>query len=664
MKRRVALPGLAAVMLLALPGTSFAAQKPSNDDCLTCHGDPSLTKEEGGKSVSLYVAPGSFRNSAHGNIFACVDCHTDVKESPHEKTPEKISCAGCHSAEQTAYDSSLHGQARKKGSSAAPGCVECHGSPHQLLAVSDTRSNVNHANIARTCGTCHSQKFVMQANGHSVQPYLSYQESVHGRAVSAGSQQAAVCSDCHSSHAILSAADPKSPIFKFNVPATCGKCHAAILQQFEQSIHGQSVARGNWLAPVCTDCHGIHSIKAHTDPSSPVSTQNLAQMTCARCHEGVRLSQEFGLEGKRATTYLASYHGLASVRGSQVVANCASCHGVHNILPSSDPHSTIAPANLVQTCGQCHPGVNQRFVAAKVHIGAPLSSDMGSIAVRWVRRIYLVVIVVTIGAMLLHNFAIWRRKTVLRRRAWEQTVVRMTLNERLQHAVLLVSFFILVFTGFALKFPESWFAALLGMSEPVRRIVHRVAGTALIAAGLYHLAYLAFTPQGRRLARDILLRGKDLLDVRANLRHYLKGSDKARFGRFGYAEKIEYWALIWGTVIMAITGLMLWAKVLVADVLPRWWLDIATAVHFYEAVLATLAIVVWHFYQVFFDPDVYPMNWAWWDGRMEEHHYREEHPLDPTLPGAPPDKSTPAPAEGGKSVTPGDRLNAGSEESK
>jgi len=79
---------------------------------------------------------------------------------------------------------------------------------------------------------------------------------------------------------------------------------------------------------------------------------------------------------------------------------------------------------------------------------------------------------------------------------------------------------------------------------------------------------------------------------------------------------------------MAGTGIMLWAKVLVGNHLPRWWLDVATAVHFYEAVLATLAILVWHFYQVFFDPDVYPMNWAWWDGKMTLHHYREEHGLD------------------------------------
>jgi len=80
--------------------------------------------------------------------------------------------------------------------------------------------------------------------------------------------------------------------------------------------------------------------------------------------------------------------------------------------------------------------------------------------------------------------------------------------------------------------------------------------------------------------------------------------------------------------VMAATGLLLWFKVLASSWLPRWWMDVATAIHFYEAVLATLAIIVWHFYQVFLDPDVYPMNWAWWDGKMPLEHYEEEHGLD------------------------------------
>ncbi|HMK31674.1 MAG TPA: hypothetical protein VK473_18470, partial [Terriglobales bacterium] len=122
---------------------------------------------------------------------------------------------------------------------------------------------------------------------------------------------------------------------------------------------------------------------------------------------------------------------------------------------------------------------------------------------------------------------------------------------------------------------------------------------------------------------------KDATDVWHTMLYHLGlREEKAEFRRFTYAEKAEYWALVWGLIVMATTGVMLWAKVWVGHILARWWLDVATAIHFYEAVLATLAIVVWHFYQVFFDPDVYPMNWAWWDGKMSFELYREEHGLD------------------------------------
>jgi len=128
---------------------------------------------------------------------------------------------------------------------------------------------------------------------------------------------------------------------------------------------------------------------------------------------------------------------------------------------------------------------------------------------------------------------------------------------------------------------------------------------------------------------DLLPEPKDAIDVLGVMRYYLGlGGSKPEFKRFTYAEKAEYWALVWGVFVMAATGIALWAKVVVGHMFPRWWLDVATAVHFYEAILATLAIIVWHFYQIFLDPDTYPMNWAWWDGKVSEHHYEEEHGLD------------------------------------
>ncbi len=620
--------------VLAWAWTACAEQKARDKDCLACHADATLTKDVNGKSISLYVDEKKLKHSIHGSMYACVDCHSDVKATVHETPPKKITCVQCHEDADASYARSVHVKASKAGRSPAAGCEDCHGGVHEILAAEDAQSPVNHANIPMTCGRCHGQKFLMESNGVSAQPFVSYQESVHGRAVESGSVKAAVCTDCHGSHLILSANDAKSSIYKFTVPATCGKCHAEIRQTFNQSIHGQAIARGNGLAPACTDCHGIHSIKSHADPNSPVSGQNISRDTCARCHEGVRLSQEFGVPGNRVESYLDTYHGLASQGGSVIAANCSSCHGVHNILPSSDPRSTINRANLDATCGKCHKGVTQRFTMTRVHMEDGVHPrDIGSIAVRWVRLIYIALILIVIGAMFLHNAIIWRGKALARRRMQNPMMVRMTTNQRWQHLILLSSFIILVITGFALRFPGSWFAELLGMGERLRSIVHRVAGVALIGAGIYHVFYLAVTREGRRLMRDLMPAPQDAFDAFGVMRYYLGlTARKPKLGRFTYGEKAEYWALVWGTALMGLTGIILWAKVWVGDLLARWWVDVATAVHFYEAILATLAIVVWHFYQVIFDPDVYPMNWAWWDGKMPVEQYRHEHELDSESP--------------------------------
>ena len=155
-----------------------------------------------------------------------------------------------------------------------------------------------------------------------------------------------------------------------------------------------------------------------------------------------------------------------------------------------------------------------------------------------------------------------------------------------------------------------------------------VAAVVMLAAGLYHLAYLYWSKEGRLWIKDMFPRVKDFKDVIGNFRYYLGASNvRPKIARFGYAEKAEYWAVVWGTLLMGLTGLMIWFKLGIFAFLPRWAIDIALAIHFYEAVLATLAIVVWHFYHVMFDPDVYPVNFAFLDGRMSEDLYREEHEL-------------------------------------
>lgn len=620
----------AAVSLFLASESLFAAgsSQIQNSDGFACHGSPSFATSVQGKSVSLYIPEKTFQQSAHG-VLNCTDCHTDIKSLPHEPVHSKPSCGTCHGDEEAAYKQSIHGQARLHGNAHAARCIDCHGEPHGILPSSDPASKVYHTNIPATCGSCHQQKFVMRATGISTQVFVSYEQSVHGRAVASGSQKAAVCTDCHGTHAILMAGDPKSSTFKFNVPSTCGKCHTRENGEYIQSVHGQAIGRGNWLAPVCTDCHGIHTIQAPNNPSSSVSAQALAEITCARCHQGVRLTREFGIPGARVSSYQASYHGLASRLGSTVVANCASCHGSHLILASSDPRSTINKANLPATCGQCHPGATAKFTRFPIHAETSPTAGIGAAVVDWVRRFYLSVILFVVGAMIVHNVVVWRSKAVARRKLEHATVTRMTLNERIQHWTLFACFTVLVLTGFALIYPLSTIADLVGITDPMRRTIHRIAGVSLICAGIYHVLYVFVARRGHRMVIAMLPQTKDIRDVWTTLRYHLGLSQQApQFGRFNYGEKFEYWALIWGTVIMACTGLMAWFQVAVTRLLPGWWIDVALTIHLYEAILATLAILLWHLYQVILDPDVYPMNWSWWNGRMSLELYEHEHGLD------------------------------------
>ena len=516
--------------------------------------------------------------------------------------------------------------------------MDCHTRNHDLstmLPASDPRSTINRANIAETCGRCHGDKTVMQGSGISDRPILSYRESVHAKAIARGNMSAAVCTDCHNGHDILPASNAQSSIAKGNIPNTCGKCHRTESNEFMQSVHGVALSRGVSRSPNCTDCHGIHKIETPIENGANGSkspTVAAGTESCAKCHEGVTLTREFGVAGERVKSYRDSYHGLASQLGSKVVANCASCHGIHNILPSSDSRSMVNAANLQKTCGQCHVGATENFTKGKIHFTSEFVSnvqtrDMAARGTRIVKWIYVPLIILTIGGMALHNVLVWRCKVAARRKQ-RRTIVRLTANQRLQHWLLLTSFILLVLSGFALQYPDSLLAGLLGSNEYLRRGMHRIAAIVMLVVGVYHIGYLALTKDGHRWVTDMLPSVKDVKDLFGNFAYYLGlRSIKPKIARFGYAEKAEYWAVIWGTLIMGLTGLMIWFKIGVFGFLARWWIDIALAIHFYEAVLATLAIIVWHFYHVIFDPDVYPVNFALIDGRVSEELFREEHEL-------------------------------------
>lgn len=202
-------------------------------------------------------------------------------------------------------------------------------------------------------------------------------------------------------------------------------------------------------------------------------------------------------------------------------------------------------------------------------------------------------------------------------------------NERAQHWILAISFILLVLTGFALKYPESWWVQpFLGIEvfPDFRAWLHRVAGAAFIILGIYHAFYMAATRRGRELGKAFLPNRQDLKDFMQNMSFNLGHKKQPpAFGHFSYMEKAEYLALIWGGVIMGVTGLMLWFENITLLFFPLWVIDLLTVIHLYEAWLATLAIVVWHFYYVIFSPEIYPVNTSMVDGRLTEEQMRHEY---------------------------------------
>jgi cytochrome b subunit of formate dehydrogenase len=212
--------------------------------------------------------------------------------------------------------------------------------------------------------------------------------------------------------------------------------------------------------------------------------------------------------------------------------------------------------------------------------------------------------------------------------------LRLTLNERVQHLNLFINFTILVITGFALKYPEAFWVSPItdvpaGMT--IRGFLHRLCGVATVTLGGYHVLYCIFTERGRRIIKDMIPGLKDAQDLWETLKNNFfinRPAKEIKMGRFNFREKLEYFGLIWGTIVMTVTGFILWFEVEWLKYFPKWSFDVARAIHFYEAILATLTIIVWHLYSVVWNPDVYPMSWAWLTGDLTEHEMKLEHGLE------------------------------------
>ncbi len=315
--------------------------------------------------------------------FLAVAClvATAAAAQPAPKPPANDDCLACHgdttakrddgrsiAVDAKTFEISTHGPMA---------CVDCHA---DLAALEEFPHAEKLAKV--TCGRCHDDVAA------------KYHDSIHAWAKEkAGLIVAPSCADCHGKHDVKPHTDTTSRVYRTRIPETCGSCHAGIKERYDVGIHAATLKKGDSRAPSCVDCHTTHTIqRADTDKWRLSVTAE-----CGTCHAEV------------VDSFRRTFHGKVTELGYTRVAACADCHGAHDILPASNAASTVSKARLVETCGTCHPGANDRFVQYDPH---PNPRDYTRSAVLWwANRFYWLLIPGCFGFFGLHSLLwFWRSR--------------------------------------------------------------------------------------------------------------------------------------------------------------------------------------------------------------------------------------------------------------
>ena len=618
------------IILFLLIATHLYGQ--TNEDCMECHSDQELTTTVNDSvTVSLYVNYEQYESSIHG-IFDCIECHGDIQEIPHDEKLAKVDCSACHDDVDKMYQESIHGMALKEGITLSANCSDCHGK-HDISSSEEIGSHTNQRHLSETCGHCHSKPEVIALFGRrNFDPIENYKQSVHGKTLEAHPDTlVATCVSCHGSHDIYPPSNPKSSFTKFAIPNTCGKCHQKEKDDYTQSIHWASLMHGHYDSPVCNDCHGEHRIISPTEEAALTHPSLVSSNLCANCHANATMMKKAGLDAERFSSYMKTYHGLAVLKGSPNAANCVSCHEMHSTRSVRDPQSPVNPVNLRKTCSKCHVNPTTEFIQIQAH---PINQKNRNPIAYYIKIVYIWIITISIAGMVLHNTVIM---SYYIRRKWQvlqsmEQVQRFQRFEVFQHASLFLSFGLLVVTGFALKFPDAGWSRLLlfvGLTEELRSVLHRFGAVVMIIVSFIQLFYLFLNANGRK---EIFALRPGLDDIKGfidNMLFHLGLSKKhPHFGRFDYAEKFEYLALIWGVILMSATGFVLWFPEFFMKFFPGWAFEAVEVIHYFEAWLATLAILFWHWFFVIFHPEKYPISLTWLNGRISIDEQKHHHDLE------------------------------------
>ncbi len=602
----------------------------SDKECLKCHAKEDLFSKTGTEPRSMTVHREDIQNSVHKNI-PCVKCHSDIEPS-HTRpcdTAGRVDCSKCHAQIAEDYFDSDHGVAYVEKNPKSPYCTTCHGT-HKVLSHLNEEDQTYRANIPQLCGDCHGKldsttvKTTPSMQGTEL---VDYSTSVHGQGlIKKGLLPSAVCTDCHSTHYILSSKNESSTVNYRNVPATCATCHRGIFKEFVYSIHSPTVTKTNKKLPTCEDCHSAHKIKEIEQD------QFLTEVThqCGSCHEDL------------AETYSQTIHGKAYTLGYLKAAKCSDCHGAHDILQVDNPNSHVGFNNVVQTCQKCHEDANRRFTGYLTHATHHDKTKYPILHFTfWAMTSLLIGVFSFFG---LHTL-LWlpRSYRQLRARQNKEThhkryyIQRFSSGQRLTHIFVILSFMGLALTGMILKFAAmpwaKFLADLLGGVEMAGKI-HRFSAVITFGYFLAHIVSLVRmkiktkTPWMKMLfgKGSMMFNKKDLKDFGGTLKWFLGRGPRPEYGRWTYWEKFDYFAVFWGVAIIGFSGLMLWFPEFFTQIFPGWFINVATIIHSDEALLAVGFIFTVHFFNTHLRPESFPLDPVIFTGLAPVDEYKEDRP--------------------------------------
>lgn len=584
---------------------SHAMAEPSgldNANCLTCHNGQKQKITEGERELNP-IDPAKFGKGVHANM-QCVTCHTEITDAsaPHKKAAEQkvAECSKCHedltkkmqaegkaltpglqtvAQNMAAYRNSFHAKPNKEDKTHVNAtCNDCHDTHSFKVPQKDTLAYDQwRLSTPALCGEkCHSDELD------------DYKKSIHGKeSQGKGNLKAAVCVDCHTTHAI---GNTSMDTTRLNIMASCGNCHKDRLKTYLETYHGQVSRLGFAYTAKCFDCHGSHDITKVDDKHSKVNDKNRLK-TCRQCHNGKPMAEQNG-----------------------------------KIIPEA----------------------NENFLSFGPHA---TSDDRARYPQVWITKYFMVGLLLFVFAFFWTHTLLWWYREYMDRHLHRarphvrvddlpkeqvgKSVRRFGLIWRIGHLCFAISVMLLVLTGMTVFYSEtSWARFIVDLfgSPHVTGIVHRASAYTMLGIFGLHLIAVCINivchwKTFHFFGPDSLVpRWKDFLDAVGMFKWFLNFGPRPTFDRWTYWEKFDYWAVFWGMFAIGISGAMMAFPAVTAQYLPGWVFNVAILVHGEEAFLCAVFLFTVHFFNNHFRPDkMPPPDVVMFTGVQSLEEFRREH---------------------------------------